>query len=70
MIQSLDIIIKKFFESGGALVVTSGGKSYLRGIVSAGIVNEVTLLCDNKYTLYTDAARFTPWIDDFIERYG
>jgi secreted trypsin-like serine protease len=70
MIQSLDIIIKKFFESGGALVVTSGGKSYLRGIVSAGIVNSNTGNCDNEYTLYTDAARFTPWIDELIETYG
>lgn len=65
----MKINIIKVFLQGGAFIYEHNGKSYMRGIVSAGLVDEYGD-CLNKFVLYTDAARYTDWIDDQINRYG
>lgn len=46
-------------------------KSYLRGVVSSSIYDQSELRCDtNNYAVFTDVAKYTDWIDNFVVRYG
>jgi secreted trypsin-like serine protease len=58
-------------DSGGAFVFEENHKSYLRGIISSGIFNYAAQSCDpREYVVFTDVAKFTSWIKDYISRYG
>jgi secreted trypsin-like serine protease len=58
-------------DSGGAFIVKSGGKWYLRGIVSSALYNQEIFMCDvNNYAVFTDAAKYKSWILNKIETYG
>lgn len=51
--------------AGGGLVLKSGRKWFLRGIVSASLRDEAS--CDvNNYAVFTDVAKFIPWIRNHI----
>jgi secreted trypsin-like serine protease len=48
-------------DSGGALVLKSNKKWFIRGIVSASLRDGTG--CDvNSYAIFTDIAQFVPWI--------
>ncbi|XP_058454068.1 serine protease gd-like [Malaya genurostris] len=50
-------------DSGSGLVMRRGNQYYLRGVVSRGKVEKVTLKCDaTKYAIYTDIAPFRFWL--------
>jgi len=50
-------------DSGSGLVVTDGIAYYLRGIVSASLVN-TTYECDvDAYSIFTNVLKFTDWIN-------
>jgi secreted trypsin-like serine protease len=50
-------------DSGGGLIITRNGQSYLRGIVSAGLRDPKTGFCNlNSYIVFTDVALFSNWI--------
>ncbi|XP_062541181.1 serine protease gd-like [Armigeres subalbatus] len=54
-------------DSGSGLVLQRGNQFYLRGIVSRGLIDPVTLKCDaRKYTVYTDMALFRFWLKTVI----
>jgi secreted trypsin-like serine protease len=56
-------------DSGGGLVVENNGKWYLRGIVSASLLDGD--LCDTKnYAVYTDVTKFNGWIQGFVQQHG
>lgn len=58
-------------DSGGGLIVKSGTKWFLRGIVSAGIRDDETQSCDLKsYSVFTDVTKFTNWIQQQISTYS
>jgi hypothetical protein len=48
-------------DSGGGLILNQDGRWYLRGIVSAGLINGQTCYVD-RFTVFTDVAKFLPWI--------
>ncbi|ETN62786.1 serine protease [Anopheles darlingi] len=50
-------------DSGSGLVIKRGRQNFLRGVVSVGQYDQVTLLCDTeKYVVYTDVAPFRYWL--------
>uniref|UniRef100_A0A182IP09 Uncharacterized protein n=1 Tax=Anopheles atroparvus TaxID=41427 RepID=A0A182IP09_ANOAO len=50
-------------DSGSGLVLKQGSRFYIRGIVSIGQFDPITLLCDTgKYVVYTDIAPFRFWL--------
>lgn len=50
-------------DSGSGFVLKRGNQYYLRGIVSKGQQDRVTLICDvNKFAIYTDVAPYRFWI--------
>ncbi|XP_058824276.1 chymotrypsin-like protease CTRL-1 isoform X2 [Topomyia yanbarensis] len=50
-------------DSGSGLVMKRGNQFYLRGVVSRGKVDKITLKCDaTKYAVYTDIAPFRFWM--------
>jgi Trypsin len=54
-------------DSGSGFVMKMDGKWVLRGIVSAGLTNPVTLTCDkNKYAVLSDTAKFMKWISFYM----
>ncbi|KAG5681576.1 hypothetical protein PVAND_010995 [Polypedilum vanderplanki] len=58
-------------DSGGAYAVKSGGKWYLRGVVSSSLIDANTLACDTQnYAVFTDTAAFKDWILQIIEIHG
>lgn len=63
-------IIYFFIQSGGAFVIETGGKSYIRGIVSAAIRDEAQTCDHRQYAVFTDVTRFNDWIESFIRTYG
>jgi Trypsin len=55
-------------DSGSGFVMKIGGRWVLRGIVSAGLPNPVTLICDlNKYVVLADTVKFMDWILMYFE---
>lgn len=45
-----------------------GNRWYLRGIVSASLIDTVEMTCDYKnYAIFTDVAQFTSWIEGYIQ---
>jgi hypothetical protein len=68
----LKVVFKLLFKSviGSGLIAKSGDKWYLRGVVSAALLNSEHN-CDTKnYSAFTDAANFTQWIQGYIQTYG
>lgn len=58
-------------DSGGALVAKSGSTWYLRGIVSAALLDQTLATCDIKnFAVFTDAVRFNSWMQGYIQQYG
>ncbi|KAL7035925.1 hypothetical protein ACKWTF_008625 [Chironomus riparius] len=58
-------------DSGGAFIVRSGSKYYLRGIVSAALFSQEKFMCDtSNYAVFTDVAAFKDWIYIHIGTYG
>lgn len=58
---------------GGGFVFQSreSSKWYLRGIVSSSLYDRVLSSCDiTNYIVFTDAAKFTIWIEGYIKTYG
>ncbi|XP_050085151.1 serine protease gd-like [Anopheles aquasalis] len=50
-------------DSGSGLAIKRGRQHFLRGVVSVGQYDQVTLLCDTeKYVVYTDVAPFRYWL--------
>jgi secreted trypsin-like serine protease len=50
-------------DSGSGFVMPMNGKWVLRGVVSAGLPNPVTLTCDlKKYVVLSDTVKFMDWI--------
>lgn len=61
--------LKLLFFPGGGLFVENAGKWYLRGIISANLNADAK--CDLKsFDVYTDVAKFTDWLEKFVETYG
>lgn len=57
-------------DSGGGLIVKSGRKWFLRGLVSHGIINSETQKCTPKnYVMFTDVAAFKDWIQEIVDDY-
>ncbi|XP_058061868.1 serine protease gd-like [Anopheles bellator] len=55
-------------DSGSGLALKRGTRYYLRGIVSTGQHDPVTLLCDTqKYVVYTDVAPFRFWLSRIMK---
>ncbi|XP_066153841.1 limulus clotting factor C-like isoform X2 [Euwallacea fornicatus] len=61
-------------DSGGGMVVpvwgTRGENSVwqLRGVVSIGVAKQNQAICDTKqYSIFTDVAKYVPWIKQIIE---
>lgn len=58
-------------DSGGAFVVKSGDIWYLRGIVSAALLDHTLDSCDvNNYAVFTDVVRFNSWVKNNINSFG
>lgn len=54
-------------DSGGGLFLFQNGAWRLRGVVSVSLVDPETRNCDVKnHAVFTDAAKFTPWINSII----
>ncbi|XP_055641438.1 serine protease gd-like [Toxorhynchites rutilus septentrionalis] len=50
-------------DSGSGLVLKRGNQYYLRGVVSSGLLDPNTQMCDvTKYAIYTDIALFRFWL--------
>lgn len=61
------------FYIGGGFVVQSrqSNKWYLRGIVSSSLYDEILSSCDVKnYAVFTDVAKHTRWIEEYVQTYG
>jgi len=57
-------------DSGTGLIVKSSNRYYLRGVVSAGSPN-ADGQCDlSNFVLFTDTAKFTDWVKNYIDFYG
>ena len=57
-------------DSGGGFVIKTDGIWFLRGVLSHSFVR-LDGTCDvSKYAVYTDIAKFLPWIKRFIDQYG
>ncbi|XP_035796403.1 serine protease gd-like [Anopheles albimanus] len=55
-------------DSGSGLAFKRGTRYYLRGIVSTGQRDMITLLCDTKkYVVYTDVAPFRYWLSRVVK---
>lgn len=55
---------------GGGFVVESNNKWFLRGIISASLLDE-TLTCDTKnFAVYTDVTKYTSWVQGYMQMYG
>ncbi|CAB3245972.1 unnamed protein product [Arctia plantaginis] len=55
-------------DSGGGMVFKKGKSWYLRGIVSVSISLQNEHRCDSKhFIVFTDIAKFIPWIRDYID---
>ena len=52
-------------DSGSGLYVTYGDSYYLRGIVSASLMNTVNECNVDTFAVFTDAAKHTEWIRSF-----
>jgi secreted trypsin-like serine protease len=58
-------------DSGSGFIHQVNNKYYLRGIVSSSLFNNVQQSCDTKnYAVFTDVARYTTWIQLFMNRFG
>lgn len=57
-------------DSGGGVIVKTGGKWYVRGIVSSGQVDQNGNCIPNSYGVYTDVAAFNDWIQEQIDTYS
>lgn len=58
-------------DSGGAFVVKNGDTWYLRGIISAALLDQALGTCDIKnFAVFTDAVKFNSWMKSFIQQYG
>ncbi|KAG5681575.1 hypothetical protein PVAND_010994 [Polypedilum vanderplanki] len=57
-------------DSGGAFAFKSGDRFYLRGIVSAGARKDDYSCDTSQYVLFTDAAKYSTWINSYIDTYG
>lgn len=56
---------------GGGFITKSAGKWFLRGIVSAALIDKALATCDTRnYAVFTDTSRFTNWIQGYIQRHG
>jgi secreted trypsin-like serine protease len=54
-------LLLQFTFSGGGFTLKQGNRWYLRGIVSAGLVEGH--LCDvNSFAVFTDVAQFITWV--------
>lgn len=57
-------------DSGSAFISEIGSKSYLRGVVSVGIWSLEKQNCDlTFFSVFTDVAKYTSWIQNFITKY-
>lgn len=53
-------------DSGGGLILFEDGVWQLRGIISVALADPVTGMCNLKqYVVFTDVAKFIPWINSF-----
>lgn len=49
----------------------SGGKWYLRGVVSSALFDAELYMCDTRnYVVFTDVVQFKDWIIQHIETHG
>lgn len=61
----------KNFVPGGGFVVNNNNKWYLRGIVSASLLDQNLSTCDVKnYAVFTDVTKFQSWIQNYVKRYN
>ncbi|KAH9640521.1 hypothetical protein HF086_001570 [Spodoptera exigua] len=57
-------------DSGGGMVFEKDGAWYLRGVVSLSVARKGVYRCDpNHYVIFTDVAKFLPWIEEHVEEY-
>ncbi|CAK1541815.1 unnamed protein product [Leptosia nina] len=57
-------------DSGGGMVFKMQGTWYLRGLVSLSVAKHNEYRCDTShYVIFTDLAKFLPWIKDQISDY-
>lgn len=55
-------------DSGGGLILHENGVWQLRGIISVALADPVTGMCNLKqYVVFTDVAKFIPWINSFAD---
>lgn len=57
-------------DSGGAFAVKVGDKYYLRGIVSAALLNLEGQCSRTDYVVFTDVSLYSNWINSYINVYG
>lgn len=58
-----------YLYQGGPFFIEHDGKAYLRGIVSAALLTDDSLSCDNKnYAVFTDVSKYTHWIEGYLEQ--
>ena len=73
------ILLKKFLpssrfrstptNSASWVSIEVGPTFYFRGIVSSGLVDQIT--CDvSKFSIFTDVLKFKPWIDKIVGQDG
>lgn len=53
-------------DSGGGLLVLHQDQYYLKGIVSASVVNTHRMCDVTKYAIFTNVFKYTKWMDSFI----
>lgn len=58
-------------DSGGGFIVESGNRWYLRGIISASLLDQIQNTCDTKnYAVFTDLTKFQGWVQKYMQRHG
>ncbi|XP_022832030.1 uncharacterized protein LOC111360359 isoform X1 [Spodoptera litura] len=55
-------------DSGGGMFFEKDGSWYLRGVVSLSVAKKGVYRCDpTHYVIFTDVAKFLPWVEEHIE---
>lgn len=57
-------------DSGGGLVIRNGDQFFLKGLVSASLINNQSFCDVENYALYTNVIIFTDWIENPSEDYS